>query len=126
MMTTWLILFTGTAHPEDRSSPKARKALRPSNPTRLSRLRNRQVENLLIPRVHGLRGATQMPQAVIVGAVRTPIGKRAGSVKDGRPDDLAAFDLRALADRTGPEPKIVEDVVLGCVTQVDEQGLNIA
>ena len=67
-----------------------------------------------------------MPQAVIVGAVRTPIGKRAGSLKDWRPDDLAAFVLRALADRTGIEPKIVEDVVLGCVTQVDEQGLNIA
>src|SRR2546427_430482 len=125
MMTTWLILFTGPLTSR-RSSPKARKGLRPSNPTRLSRLRNRQVENLLIPRVHGLRGATQMPEAIIVGAVRTPIGKRAGSLKDWRPDDLAAFVLRALADRTGIEPKIVEDVVLGCVTQVDEQGLNIA
>src|SRR2546427_839969 len=70
--------------------------------------------------------ARRMPEAVIVGAVRTPIGKRAGSLKDWRPDDLAAFVLRALADRTGIEPKIVEDVVLGCVTQVDEQGLNIA
>src|SRR3989442_15509417 len=68
----------------------------------------------------------RMPEAVIVGAVRTPIGKRAGSLKDWRPDDLAAFVLRALADRTGIEPKMVEDVVLGCVTQVDEQGLNIA
>src|SRR5439155_315640 len=67
-----------------------------------------------------------MPEAVIVGAVRTPIGKRGGSLKDWRPDDLAGFVLRALADRTGIEPKIVEDVVLGCVTQVDEQGLNIA
>src|SRR3989454_8760703 len=67
----------------------------------------------------------RMPEAVIVGAVRTPIGKRAGSLKDWRPDDLAAFVLRALADRTGIEPKMVEDVVLGCVTQVDEQGLNI-
>src|SRR2546427_12636912 len=70
--------------------------------------------------------ARRMPEAVIVGAVRTPIGKRAGSLKDWRPDDLAAFVLRGLADRTGIEPKIVEDVVLGCVTQVDEQGLNIA
>src|SRR3989442_789345 len=119
-------LAHGNRSPRDRSSSKARKGLRPSNPTRLSRLRNRQVENLLIPRVHGLRGAKEMPQAVIVGAVRTPIGKRAGSLKDWRPDDLAAFVLRALADRTGIEPKIVEDVVLGCVTQVDEQGLNIA
>jgi len=66
-----------------------------------------------------------MPEAVIVEAVRTPIGKRGGALKDWRPDDLAAFALRALVDRTGIEPKVVEDVVLGCVTQVDEQGLNI-
>src|SRR6266702_2296383 len=66
-----------------------------------------------------------MPEAVIVEAVRTPIGRRGGSLKDWRPDDLAAFALRALADRAGIEPKIVEDVVLGCVTQVDEQGMNI-
>src|SRR5881628_1987869 len=75
---------------------------------------------------HGLGGADRMREAVIVGAVRTPIGRRGGALKDWRPDDLAAFVLRALADRTGIEPKIVEDVVLGCVTQVDEQGLNIA
>jgi acetyl-CoA acetyltransferase family protein len=66
-----------------------------------------------------------MPDAVIVEAIRTPIGKRGGSLKDWRPDELAAFILRALVDRTGIEPKIVEDVVLGCVTQIDEQGLNI-
>src|SRR5437867_12215406 len=67
-----------------------------------------------------------MREAVIVGAVRTPIGRRGGALKDWRPDDLAAFVLRALADRPGIGPKIVEDVVLGCVTQVDEQGLDIA
>src|SRR2546421_12317436 len=67
-----------------------------------------------------------MREAVIVGAVRTPIGRRGGPLTTWRPDDLAAFVLRALADRIGIEPKIVEDVVLGCVTQVDEQGLNIA
>lgn len=66
-----------------------------------------------------------MPEAVIVEAVRTPIGKRGGALKDWRPDDLAAFALRALVERTGIEPKMVEDVVLGCVTQVDEQGMNI-
>ena len=67
-----------------------------------------------------------MRDAVIVGAVRTPIGKRAGALKDVRPDDLAAFALRALVDRTGIEPKLVEDVVMGCVTQIGEQGVNIA
>jgi len=67
-----------------------------------------------------------MTDAVIVGAVRTPIGRRGGALKDVRPDELAAHALRALVDRAGIEPKIVEDVVLGCVTQIDEQGLNIA
>ncbi|HWM51395.1 MAG TPA: beta-ketoacyl synthase N-terminal-like domain-containing protein, partial [Thermoplasmata archaeon] len=66
-----------------------------------------------------------MQDAVIVEAVRTPIGKRGGSLKDWRPDDLAAFALRGLVDRAGIQPKIVEDVVMGCVTQIDEQGLNI-
>lgn len=66
-----------------------------------------------------------MADAVIVDAVRTPIGKRGGSLKDWRPDDLAAFVLRALVDRTSVEPKLIEDVVLGCVTQIDEQGVNI-
>ncbi len=66
-----------------------------------------------------------MPDAVIVGAVRTPIGKRGGSLKDWRPDDLAAYVLRELVDRAGIEPKIIEDVTLGCVTQVADQGGNI-
>ncbi len=66
-----------------------------------------------------------MPDAVIVEALRTPIGKRAGALKDWRPDDLAAFVLRALVDRTRIEPKLIEDVVMGCVTQIDEQGMNL-
>lgn len=66
-----------------------------------------------------------MPDAVIVGAVRTPIGKRGGSLKDWRPDDLAAYVLREVVDRAGIEPKLIEDVVLGCVTQVADQGANI-
>ena len=67
-----------------------------------------------------------MPDALIVEAVRTPIGRRAGALRDVRPDDLAAHVLRALVERSGIEPRIVEDVILGCVTQIDEQGLNIA
>ncbi len=66
-----------------------------------------------------------MPDAVIVGAVRTPIGKRDGSLKDWRPDDLAAYALRELVTRAGIEPKTVEDVVLGCVSQIADQGGNI-
>src|SRR5205807_10011040 len=66
-----------------------------------------------------------MEDAVIVEVVRTPIGRRGGSLKDWRPDELAAFALRALVDRAGIQPKIVDDVVMGCVTQIEEQGLNI-
>ncbi len=64
--------------------------------------------------------------AVIVEAVRTPLGKRGGALKDVRPDDLAAIVLQEIVDRTGIEKSAVEDVILGCVTQIDEQGLNIA
>lgn len=66
-----------------------------------------------------------MPEAVIVGAVRTPVGKRGGALKDWRPDDLAAFVLREVVERAGIEPKVVEDVVMGCVSQIGEQGANI-
>jgi len=64
--------------------------------------------------------------AVIVEAVRTPIGKRGGALKDVRPDDLAAHVLQEIVDRTGIDRAAVDDVILGCVTQIDEQGLNIA
>ena len=66
-----------------------------------------------------------MSEAVILEAIRTPIGKRGGSLKDWRADDLAAFILRALVERTGIEPKAIEDVVMGCVSQIGEQGANI-
>jgi acetyl-CoA acyltransferase len=66
-----------------------------------------------------------MRDAVIVGAVRTPIGKRGGALKDWRPDELAAYVLRELVDRTGVEPKSIDDVVMGCVTEIGEQGMNI-
>ena len=67
-----------------------------------------------------------MTDAVIVDAVRTPIGKRGGALKDIRPDDLAAYVLRSITERTGIRPALVDDVILGCVTQTDEQGTNIA
>src|SRR3989454_8236285 len=67
-----------------------------------------------------------MANAVIVDAVRTPLGKRGGALKDVRPDDLAAHVLRAITERTGIKPALVEDVVLGCVTQTEERGTNVA
>ncbi len=66
-----------------------------------------------------------MTEAYIVDGVRTPFGKRNGMLKDVRPDDLAALTLKELAARTHLDTHAVEDVRLGCVTQVGEQGYNI-
>lgn len=67
-----------------------------------------------------------MPTAVILDAVRTARGKRKGSLSSIHPVDLAAQVLRAALQRTGLSAEAVDDVVLGCVTQVGEQGLNVA
>src|SRR5215207_6889222 len=67
-----------------------------------------------------------MTTAVIVDAIRTPLGKRNGKLRDWHPVDLAGETLRALTDRTGIDPAIIEDVVMGCVMQVGEQSVNIA
>jgi acetyl-CoA acyltransferase len=66
-----------------------------------------------------------MPDAVICGAVRTAVGKRNGSLKEIHPVDLAAEILTALADRTGIDPDVVDDVVWGCVSQVGDQSSNV-
>src|SRR3989441_1556233 len=67
-----------------------------------------------------------MRDAVIVGAVRTAVGRRNGRLSPVRPDDLAAHVLRDLVARVGIDASDVEDVILGCVDQVGEQGFNIA
>jgi acetyl-CoA acetyltransferase family protein len=67
-----------------------------------------------------------MRDAVIVGAVRTAVGKRNGKLSPVRPDDLAAMVLSELIRRVGVAPGEVEDVILGCVDQLGEQGMNIA
>jgi acetyl-CoA acyltransferase len=66
-----------------------------------------------------------MPNAVIVDAVRTPLGKRNGKLKDVHPVDLAAHTLRALVERNDLDPALVEDVIMGCVMQVGDQGINV-
>ena len=63
--------------------------------------------------------------AVIVEAVRTPLGKRNGKLKEWHPVDLAAETLNAVVERAGIDPGVVDDVVMGCVMQVGEQGINI-
>jgi len=63
--------------------------------------------------------------AVLVDAVRTPIGARNGPLSGWHPADLTGFVLRALAERNGLDPAAVDDVVVGCVTQVGAQSLDV-
>jgi acetyl-CoA acyltransferase len=67
-----------------------------------------------------------MRDAVIVQAVRTPVGKRNGGLSEIQPADLSAHVLKAAAERSGIDPAIVEDVIWGCVSQVGEQAIDIA
>src|SRR5215470_12367104 len=67
----------------------------------------------------------EIREAVIVEAVRSPIGKRNGSLKDVHPVDLLADVLRELVVRAGVDPAQVEDNITGCVTQAGEQTFNI-
>ena len=67
-----------------------------------------------------------MPEAVVVEAVRTPIGRRNGALAGVHPVDLSADVLTALVERTGIEPEMVGDVIWGCVTQLGDQSSNIA
>ena len=67
-----------------------------------------------------------MATAVIVDAIRTPVGKRNGSLKDTHPVDLAAHTLQQLVERNDLDPALVDDVIMGCVMQVGDQGVNVA
>ena len=66
-----------------------------------------------------------MREAVIVEAVRTPVGKRDGGLSTVHAVDLSAHVLNALVERTGIDPGIVDDVVWGCVSQVGDQSSNV-
>ncbi|MFF0011425.1 thiolase family protein [Streptomyces sp. NPDC005374] len=66
-----------------------------------------------------------MREAVIVEAVRTPVGRRAGGLAETHAADLSALVLGELARRTGIDPAVVDDVVWGCVSQVGDQSSNI-
>lgn len=67
-----------------------------------------------------------MNEAWIIAALRTPVGRYAGALKDTRPDDLAAHIIRALVDRTGIAPQDITDVYLGCTNQAGEDNRNVA
>ena len=72
------------------------------------------------------KGVVAMTTAVIVDAVRSPLGKRNGRLKNWHPVDLAAEVMNSLIERTGVDPARIDDVVMGCVMQVGEQALNVA
>jgi 3-oxoadipyl-CoA thiolase len=70
--------------------------------------------------------ARPVREAWIVEAVRTPIGRYGGALAAVRPDDLAALVLRAVVDRAGLDPALVEDVILGCANQAGEDNRDVA
>ena len=67
-----------------------------------------------------------MRNAWLVDAVRTPIGRHGGALAPVRPDDLAARVISALVERTGLDPAVVDDVILGCINQAGEDNRNVA
>jgi len=67
-----------------------------------------------------------MGEAYIIDAVRTPVGRRNGALSGVRADELAATTLSEIIHRTGVDPSELDDVVMGCVTQLHEQGINVA
>ena len=69
---------------------------------------------------------TAMPEAFIVDAVRTPVGRRGGGLSQVHPADLGAHSISALMDRSGIDPGAVEDVIFGCVDTVGGQAGDIA
>jgi 3-oxoadipyl-CoA thiolase len=62
----------------------------------------------------------------IIEALRTPVGRYGGALKDVRPDDLAALVIKELVARTGVDPRRIEDVILGCANQAGEDNRNVA
>jgi 3-oxoadipyl-CoA thiolase len=68
----------------------------------------------------------ELQEAVVVSAVRTPMGRYGGQLKDVRPDDLAAIPIREAVERAGVDPADVADVILGCANQAGEDNRNVA
>jgi len=67
-----------------------------------------------------------MPEAVIIDAIRTPIGALGGMLASMRPDDLAALVLKAILEKTQIDPAIIEEVYIGCANQAGEDNRNVA
>jgi 3-oxoadipyl-CoA thiolase len=69
---------------------------------------------------------TEVTEAVIYSAVRTPVGRHGGALADVRPDDLAAVAVKAAVERAGVDPASIDDVILGCANQAGEDNRNVA
>ena len=67
-----------------------------------------------------------MRDAYICAALRTPVGKHGGSLASVRADDLAAVPIKAVVERTGIDPRAIDDVILGCANQAGEDNRNVA
>ena len=67
-----------------------------------------------------------MTRAVLLSAVRTPIGRHGGALSQVRPDDLAALAIKAAVERSGVDPEEIEDVYFGCANQAGEDNRNVA
>ena len=67
-----------------------------------------------------------MSRAVVISAVRTPVGRYGGGLAEVRPDDLAAVAVAAAVERSGVDPAEIEDVYLGCANQAGEDNRNVA
>src|SRR5438270_177828 len=65
-------------------------------------------------------------EAWIVAAARTPVGRYGGALAGVRPDDLAAVAIKAVVERSGIDPALIEDVILGCANQAGEDNRNVA
>jgi acetyl-CoA acetyltransferase len=67
-----------------------------------------------------------MPEAVIIDAIRTPIGALGGALAPVRPDDLAALVLKTIVERNDIDPVLIEEVYMGCANQAGEDNRNVA
>src|ERR1700745_247343 len=65
-------------------------------------------------------------RAAIITALRTPVGRHGGALAAVRPDDLAALVIKAVVERSGIDPAVIEDVILGCANQAGEDNRNVA
>src|SRR3954463_10968193 len=83
-------------------------------------------ESAKILKSPGLGNIRSMTEALIIDAVRTPIGRFAGALSSVRPDDLAATVVKAIVARTGIDPSLVDDVILGCANGAGEDNRNVA